>query len=249
MAKRPIFTPNFSDFPYVKEVDIEFRWYPGFAKSQLQKSIVSLHKAAEDKGIAPILEISGKSTSALGVSLSAFNLPLKTPNGQTVSVECAYQGSKVFENGGPYQDLYSVSSRAAKTDERLRNSGKLIAFDFFGEDFPIDPPTAFYDWLYLTALWQKKPNLAKEELEPFEGFSDIVFNPQRSFNCQAHAAALFVSLSKEGLLDEQFLNQDCYLQHMTCDLDRTLYSQNQQSEMTVHQLYITWPNAKNFEAS
>ena len=249
MAKRPIFTPGFDNFPYVKAVDIEFRWYPGFAKSQLQKSITSLHKAAEDKGIAPILEISGKSTSTLGVSLSAFNLPLKTANGQTLSVECAYQGSKVFENGGPYQDLYSVSSRAAKTDERLRNSGKLIAFDFFGEDFPIEPQTAFYDWLYLTALWQKKTNLAKEELEPFEGFSDIVFNPQRSLNCQARAAALFVSLSKEGLLDEQFLNKDCYLQHMACGLDRIPYSQGQQSEMTVHQLYITWPDGENFEVS
>lgn len=155
----------------------------------------------------------------------------------------------MFENGGPYQDLYSVSSRAAKTDERLRNSGKLIAFNFFGEDFPIDPQTAFYDWLYLTALWQKKPNLAKEELEPFEGFSDIVFNPQRSLNCQARAAALFVSLSKEGLIDEQFFNKDCYLQYMACDLDRIPYGQGQQSEMTVHQLYITWPDAENFEAS
>jgi hypothetical protein len=248
MAKRPIFTPDFSGFPYVKAVDIEFRWYPGFAKSQLQKSIASLHKAAEGEGIAPILEISGKSTSTLGVSLSAFNLPLKTTNGQTLSVECAYQGSKVFENGGPYQDLYSVSSRTAKTDERLRNSGELIAFDFFGEDFPIEPQTAFYDWLYLTALWQKNPNLAKDELEPFEGFSDIVFNPQRSLNCQARTAALFVSLSKEELLDEQFLNRDCYLERMACDLGCSSDSRNRQTELTAHQLYI-WPSTEKFKAS
>ena len=113
MAKRPIFTPDLSGFPYVKVVDIEFKWYPGFVKSQLQKSIVSLHESAKQQGISPILEISGKSESPLGVSLSAFNLELETPSGP-MSVECAYQGSKVFEEGGPYHELYSVSSRVGE---------------------------------------------------------------------------------------------------------------------------------------
>ena len=215
MANRPIFTPDFNGFPFVETVDIEFKWYSGFAKSQMQKTIVSLHEAAEKQGIAPILEISRKSASRLGVSLSAFILTLETPRGQKMSVECAYQGSKVFENGGPYHDLYSVSSRSAKTDERLRNSGKLIAFNFCGEDFPIEPKTAFYDWLYITALCQKKKDLM-QQLESFLGFSDIVFNPNRSLNCQARAAALFVSLSKNGLIDEQiFSDKDYYFELMT----------------------------------
>ena len=202
MAKRPIFVSDLNGFPYVKTVDIEFQWYPGFAKSQTQKSIAALHEAAKQQGISPILEISGKSTSSLGISLSAFNLELKTLSGQTMSVECAYQGSKVFEQGGPYHDLYSVSSREAKTDERLRNSGNLVAFDFCGDEFPIEPQTAFYDWLYINALWQKKPNMV-QELYRYRGFSDIVFNPQRSLNCQARAAALFVSLCQNELLDKQ----------------------------------------------
>ena len=215
MANRPIFTPDFNGFPFVETVDIEFKWYSGFAKSQMQKTIVSLHEAAEKQGIAPVLEISRKSASRLGVSLSAFILTLETPRGQKMSVECAYQGSKVFENGGPYHDLYSVSSRSAKTDERLRNSGELIAFNFCGEDFPIEPKTAFYDWLYITALCQKKKDLM-QQLESFLGFSDIVFNPNRSLNCQARAAALFVSLSKNGLIDEQiFSDKDYYFELMT----------------------------------
>ena len=115
MAKRPIFTPDFSGFPYVKTVDVEFKWHPGFAKSQLQKSIASLHTAAKKlKKTSPILEISSKSTSHLGALLSAFNLSLKTQEGQRMSVECAYQGSKVFENGGPYHELYSVSSPSSE---------------------------------------------------------------------------------------------------------------------------------------
>ena len=215
MAKRPIFIPNFKGFPYVDAIDIEFKWHPGFAKSQLQKSIASLHKAAEKQGITPILEISGKSMLRLGVSLSAFNLPLKTSNGQKMTVECAYQGSKVFENGGPYHELYTVSSRAAKTDERLRNSGELIAFNFCGEDFPTEPKTAFYNWLYMNALSQKKTDFAKE-LEVYPGFSDIVFNPNRGINCQARAAALFVALSKNGLMNEQMLqDKDRYLALIT----------------------------------
>ena len=215
MAKRPIFTPDFGGFPYVKTVDLEFKWHPGFARSQQQKSIVSLHEAAEKHGITPVLEISSKSMLRLGASLSAFNLPLKIPNGRKMTVECAYQGSKVFENGGPYHELYSVSSRAAKTDERLRNSGDLIAFNFCGEDFPTEPKTAFYDWLYIRALSQQKTDIIRE-LEEFQGFSDIVFNPNRGINCQARAAALFVALSKNGLINEQVLqDKDRYLEIIT----------------------------------
>ena len=51
-----------------------------------------------------------------------------------------------------------------------------------------------------------------KELEAFQGFSDIVFNPNRSLNCQARAAALFVALSKNELIDEQILqDKDRYL--------------------------------------
>lgn len=215
MAKRPVFIPDFSGFPYVDPIDIEFKWHPGFAKSQMQKSIASLHEAAEKQGIAPILEISSKSILSLGVSLSAFNLLLETPNGQKINVECAYQGSKVFENGGPYYELYSVPSRAAKMDERLRNSGELVAFNFCGEDFPIEPKTAFYDWLYMNALSQRETDVVKK-LEGFQGFSDIVFNPNRSLNCQARAAALFVALSKKDLINEQILqDKDRYLALIT----------------------------------
>ncbi len=238
MAKRPIFTSNLNGFPYVDEIDLTFKWYPGFAKSQLQKSIDSLHEAAKKYSISPILEISGKSRLELGVSLSAFNLQLEIPEGQKTTVECAYQGSKVFKNGGPYHELYSVSSRAAKTDERLRNSGELIAFDLCGEEFPTEPKTAFYDWLYMKALHQNERDLVKK-LEAYQGFSDIVFNPKRGINCQARAAALFVSLSKNGWVDERiFQDRDRYLKIITDEIQ--LLSTD---EPTPHQLSLPFmPN-------
>lgn len=61
-----------------------------------------------------------------------------------------------------------------------------------GEDFPTTPLTAFYDWLYIRALWQNQ--LLADQLGKFKAFSDIAFNPKRSVNCQARSAALYVAL-------------------------------------------------------
>ena len=195
MARRPIFKPFLSGYPYYESVNVEFQWFSGFSRMQSLKTIASLHEAAQKQGISPVLEVSTKSASALGASLSAFELSLTIPQRAAMSVECAYQGSKKFEGGGPYHDLYAVSSREAKKDPRLRNSGEVIAFEFFGERFPIEPQTVFYNWLYITALSQKDSHVV-EELKAFEGFSDIAFNPKNSINCQARAVAVFVALNQ-----------------------------------------------------
>ena len=209
MAKRPVFVPNLKGFPFVQEVQIEFEWFPGFAKSQAQKSIASQHRAAAQRGLSPILEISSKSVEALGSALSAFNLLLNLAENQPMSVECAFQGSKVFENGGPYSDLYAMTSREAKTDERIRNSGKLITFRLLGEDFPTTPVMAFYDWLYLSALWQNPP--LATQLSNYRAFSDIAFNPERSINCQARSAALYVALLHHAAIERALSDKNYYL--------------------------------------
>ena len=184
MAIRPIFKPLLSGCPYYESVNIEFQWFSGFSRIQSIRTIESLHEAAKRQGIPSVLEISTKSSSKLGATLSAFELSLTTPQGKTMSVECAYQGSKVFEGVGPFEDLYEATSREAKRDPRLRNSGEVTAFEFLGKRFPIKPQTAFYNWLYLTALTQMDSDLERE-LGAFEAFSDIAFNPNRSINCQA----------------------------------------------------------------
>jgi hypothetical protein len=210
MAIRPIFVPDEEKPPFVQEVNLEFTWHPGFALSQMQKSIASLHAAARDYGIDPILEISSRSLQRIGVELSAFNLMFKTKDGWAMSVECAFQGSKVFERGGPYDNLFNASSREAKKDDRLRSSGALLRFDFLGEDFPTKPLTAFYDWLYLNALFQNQ-SLA-EQLLRYKGFTDIAFNPNKSINCQARAAALFVALKKKGEIEKVIKDKKYYLE-------------------------------------
>ena len=42
-------------------------------------------------------------------------------------LECVFQGSKVFENGGPYRDLVLNSPYKAKKAKRLKESGKLFS--------------------------------------------------------------------------------------------------------------------------
>ncbi|GAB6392111.1 MAG: hypothetical protein MdMp014T_1484 [Treponematales bacterium] len=121
---------------------IEFEYSYGFAVSQKQRSILSLHESARRQGYNHILEISMKSLDELGVSLSAFNLSAKTKKkGYEFTVERAFQSSKVFEHGGPYIDLMAKISGEAKKDVRLKTSGLLLRFEFCGKEFPRNPPT------------------------------------------------------------------------------------------------------------
>lgn len=211
MANRPIYIPKInSKSPGVTVKKIEFKWFPGMSKSQKQKSITSLHEAAGIENIGPILEISSKSEVELGVKLSAFNLMITTKKKKKeFSVETAFQGSKVFERGGPYVDLFDGTSRQAKKDQRLLESGNLVGFCFFNNEFELKPRTFFYDWLYLNALHQNS-SIAVDVVS-YRGFTDIEFNPKKSINCQAYSAALYVSLCSIGIVDDALASPESFL--------------------------------------
>lgn len=212
MASRPVFVPSTSGSLLVKTHSIDFTWHAGMSRSQSQKSIRSLHSEAKSGlGLDNILEISSKSEQEIGVNLSAFNLMITTvKRKKEFSLECAFQASKVFENGGPFLDLLDARSIDAKRDPRLQSHGRLVGFRFYGVDWDLTPRTAFYDWLYLNAL-HKNPELARKVME-FSAFTDIAFNPAKSINCQAYSAALYASLSLRGLLSDELLrDKDLYL--------------------------------------
>ncbi|MAO91564.1 MAG: hypothetical protein CMM81_08490 [Rhodospirillales bacterium] len=196
MANRPIYLPNINNDTLtkndllVKKIWINFDWNPGFSQKQKEKNIKFLHDEAKNKGISPILEISTKSSSETGKKLSAFSLNI---HNATISIESAFQGSKVFENGGPYQDLYNVSSRDAKKDQRIKSSGNIIGFKYFDKEFSNEPKTAFYTWLYINAL-HDYTSFIRKVYSYYRAFSDIEFNPEKSLNCQAEAFCIFASL-------------------------------------------------------
>ena len=208
MAVRPVFVVSL-DSRYCIRKNVEFEFFNGFSDKQKRRCIGSLHKAyLRDNSEKKILEISSKSESELGVKLSAFNLMIKSDSGKEFSVESAFQASKVFEMGGPYKDLLDVSSKIAKKDERLKNSGRIIAFRFEGKEFETEPKTYFYNWLYINALYFYSE--LTEQIMEYNAFTDIVFNPQKSINCQAEAAAIYVSLSKQGLLEEALKDKESF---------------------------------------
>ncbi len=200
MAERKIYVPMTKKVG-VLEIEIEFKWAAGFAVSQKQKNIQALHEAAwEQRKIKPILEVSSKSLTEEGIALSAFNLSFTTNKGRILTIETAFQGSKMFELAGPFVDLYDKKPIEAKKDERLKKSGKLVCFQFFNDRFELNPPTFFYDWLYINAL--NKNNGLRQFVLNYEAFTDIEFNPEKSWNCQAYSVALYVSLVKNGMLEK-----------------------------------------------
>lgn len=213
MATRPIFISKTDGDFLVRTKNIDFKWFAGQSDSQKQKSIDSLHLEAKKlEGVERILEISSKSKSKLGISLSAFNLMIKSTKGKQVSVECVFQSSKVFEGDIQYLDLLEVSSREAKKDSRLKSSGRVIAFRTYGKkdkEWGIEPITAYYDWLYVNALNQHTE--FHEELLEYSAFSDIEFNPEKSLNCQAYSVALFCALYRRGILQDILKSQKDFL--------------------------------------
>ena len=209
MASRPIFCPLTDGLIGVKERLIDFKWHAGLAVSQKQKSIRELHQNAKSEGISSVLEISSKSEEEAGIKLSAFNLCITTRiKKQKFTVETAFQSSKVFDKGGPYIDLLGLDSKSAK-DDRLKNSGNLIHFEFFGQKFPNRPLTYFYDFIYINALVQN-PDLSKL-VQNYSGFSDIEFNPKKSINCQAYSAALYLSLLNNNCLEKALVSPENFL--------------------------------------
>lgn len=199
VAQRPVFVPD-PEGSLVEERSIDFEWFPGFAISQKQMSIRSLHLSAADRhGLSRVLEVSTKSPERLGTQLSAFNLRVRVDErSDPILLEAAFQGSKVFRNaGGPFPQLYSKrSGREIKRYMKQFAGDELIEFSCGGESWPLNPRTAFYDWLYIRALrmlGQHEHGFHKR-LCDYQAFTDIEFNPAKSVNCQARSCALYVAL-------------------------------------------------------
>ena len=109
-------------------------------------------------------------------------------------MESIFQGSKVFEHGGPFVDLFSVSPKEAKQDERLRDSGQLISFCLHGEEWALEPKSLFYDLIFVRALIQ---NYGFDlDLSEYVWFTDIEFSPEKSINCQARSVAIYKLLQQ-----------------------------------------------------
>ena len=83
---------------------------------------------------------------------------------------------------------------------------QMSCFKLSGAEYPLLPRSAFYDYLYVSALCQPQNSSLAEGLMQFRVFTDIMFNPGtgkiKKFNTRARSCAIFVSLSKRGMLSK-----------------------------------------------
>lgn len=177
-----------------------------------------------------ILEVSTASHNyEVGQALSAMNLMYTDYNAsKTYPVENWFHSSKVFQKDGkeygPYRDLLDVRLAKRYLDQNLdrKTAEKLCgdplfdaiqseitgatmcAFRWLGEEYPLIPRSAFYDYLYVSALRQPQNEMLASKLLSFRVFTDIMFNPgsgvKRRFNTQARSCAIYVALAKRGLV-------------------------------------------------
>lgn len=191
-----------------------------------------------------VLEVSTASDEyETGKALSAINLMCEEPaTGRVFSVENWFQSAKVYERDGheygPYEELLTV-----KTPKRYLNAfldqkivdqyagdelfqriradikgANMVRFELWGKSYPLIPRSCFYDYLYARALYQHGNADLAERLCRYRVFTDIMFNPgsgkRQRFNTQARSCAIFVSLTKRGLIDDALCDIDSFIDYV-----------------------------------
>lgn len=231
MAIRGVFVPK-DTYPYVEEVPVEFDWFGGFAVAQKQRCATSLHLTflARNTGAKPI-EISGASGYSLGQKLSAMNLRKwsRTANSY-VCLESAFQSSRIYVTSdnnriGPLTQYLKSDGKVAKSAVKKASQGIICSeYLFDGMRFPVPDfhISLFYDYLYLNALLEDaNRDVALQLLTGgFNAFSDLA---TKALNTQARSCALFVSLSRLGLID-RVRDYNAFMELFRVDLTRNDYA-------------------------
>lgn len=182
---------------------MNLRGIQDFRKNKNKKYDIFTSNFLERFSNYKILEVSTKSKVDVGVKASAFNLTIETKKGNTFSVEELFQTSKVYKKNGDQSHLLKDNVDIREIKRKLREineNDEMIRYSCFNQDFPLEPRTLFYNWLYINVL-NRNEQLAKEVLK-FDAFTDIEFNPKRSYNCQAEACSIYVSLVRRDLLEK-----------------------------------------------
>lgn len=208
MAERPVFVMKTS-WPYYSEVEVSFKYYAGFALVQRQRNIAGIHEAYNKLfPKSKVLEASSKAPTELGKSLSPFYLKTKY-EGAEYPVECVFQAIKVFQKGGPFGQLLNFEPVKAKTTSITKTAGSLLYYDYDGQKYPLDPKGWMYNWIYMNAL-HNQPELVRQ-IQDYDAFTDIAFNPKSGSTCQAKALAIYRGLEKKGILDQALSSMEEFL--------------------------------------
>lgn len=224
MAKRIVFLLN--DKPrFYQEREVEFKWTKGQRFEAVKANAEALREAAlkELGSFSEVYEISraGSDYSCF----SAFRLQTQIDSSHRLPFEVVFQFAKVWEGTEP-PDLLTLNLTSIKDSQQAKKYANakreqnlsLRSFSLkVGEalqEFPLTPPDAFYNWLYIITLrqphnkdWTKRLIKIADNNTKNIGFTDIRYvkkvKKQFRYNCQARAVAIFVSLYRynKELLD------------------------------------------------
>lgn len=185
MAKRPAYL---IENRKVIRKDYDFTWISGLSATQKRKCALSLQEAiCSAEPSANVLEVSTKSSIPLGIKMSAFKLKL-----DGYAFESVFQSNKILQMGGHLKFLLTYPPQEAKKRCRWMqedSGGDLIGFRYQDTDFPLNPKTLFYDYIYIKAINETLTADEIQEIKKYSHFTDIEFNPAKSINTQAKAAA------------------------------------------------------------
>ena len=188
MAERPAWSIENGK---VVERSFVFAWTGGLNIKQRRKNVVALHESIRNVTGETALEVSTKGEEPRGVELSAFKLLYKGYH-----LENVFQASKKYSMVGTNPRLLSVSPQDAKFYGQALPDNTLEAFVLDGIEWPLEPKTAFYDFIYVSAVVE---NYGYDlDLSEYSWFTDIEFNPKTSINCQARALALYKLLQEKN---------------------------------------------------
>ena len=145
-----------------------------------------------------VLEISSKSNSPLGRSLSAMNL--RIPGHKMRPLENVYQAAKDYGSGPDPTIEELANGFKAKQAARERHAretaagNRLTGFTVDGHHWPAASGTACYDHLWAQGAVGRYGQNLQALLKDYRGYSDMYFQPSRGLACQAAAAASTVVL-------------------------------------------------------
>lgn len=202
---RPIFLPC-SRYPYYEVWNAQMvNFVPSTSMERAQRNIKEVFRVFDKRfPNKKLLEISLASLQLpLGKDLCPQYLKKNIPSkGGLFPVESLFQASKVFVEGGPYEDLYDYDALEIKDDPRLLHSGILTSYRFENQEYPLHPKTAFFDYMYMQALLEPQNAEICNQLLEYDAFCDILFQEKRDFVCPARSAVVFVSLMRLGILQK-----------------------------------------------
>jgi len=186
------------------------KWMSGFSLSQKRKNIENLHSIIQEKyntSLDSILEVSTKSTVEVGRLLSSMNLKVKIKD-TYYCFESVYQSSKVYQ-ASLLDDEYQMLEWLSLTGFEVKKLSKeikhnLIKFKCEGIEYPLNPPTLFYDYLYIRSV-VNIPDLY-EKISRYTFFTDIEFNPNNMISTQAKSICLYKLLYENNHIKEYLSN-------------------------------------------